>query len=337
MNDKAAQDDGRNEQQLAHLIRTAGARAQPPAPASAAVREVVAAEWRQVVAERARRRTLTRRWSAAAAVLVAGLAVWLAVPRLQPDAALVAAVARTSGAVEVRNGAWIARWVPAQPGASLAVSAEVRAAAGARAALQFGSTSVRLDENSAVALLAPDRIALKRGAIYVDDVPGETGGPDLIVETAFGNVRHLGTQYEARLSDGALRVRVREGRVQVSGGQPAVEGRAGEQLTLLASGELHRGSVARADGEWAWIEAIAPDYDINDRPLLEFLRWVSRETGRGLSFGSPGAEATARDLILRGSVKGMAPRQALAAVLTTTDLRSTDSGTGLRIDFHAGD
>lgn len=325
-----------DEQRLAELIRRAGAREQPPAAAAQAVREAVAAEWRAVVAERRRRRALATRWSAAAAaVLVAGLAVWLAAPRVGPDAPLVASLERVSGPVQV-GGGLLAGWSAARAGTGLAQDAEIRSGAGGRAALRVGGASLRLDENSVLAMTGPDRIALRQGAIYVDAGEG-TANPPLVVETAYGEVRHLGTQYETRLTAGGLRVRVREGRVRLTAGPRSAEGAAGEQVTLAADGGLARAAVARSGGEWAWVEDIAPQFDMNDRTLLEFLRWVGRETGQQVTFDSPAAEQAARELVLRGSVAGLAPRQALSAVLTTTQLHGREAGDVLHIDFRTGD
>ncbi len=319
MNEQATDDEGRDERQLAALIRDAGRREQPGSAAVAAARAAVAAEWRQVVAARARRRAVTRRWSLAAAVALAGVAIWLALPQLAPGV-VVAAVERSEGRIESRPDGWLSRWSPVAAGAALASGTALRAAPGARVALRVGDISVRVDAGSVIALAAPDRIELRRGALYVDS-RGEAAA-ELVIDTPYGNVRHLGTQYETRLDDAALRVRVREGRVQVAAAGRAIEARAGEQLTLAAGGAVSRERVAPSGGEWAWTEAIAPAFDIDEHSLYEFLRWVGRETGRELVFATPAAEKNARELILRGSVRGMTPGEALAAVLVTTPLQA---------------
>jgi len=323
----------RDEESLAGLIRQAGARERPDPAAVQKARNAVAAEWRAVISARQRQRARVLRWSAAAGVAVAGLAVWMAAPLvMRPGAATVATLARVSGPVQMDvNG-----WSPVQAGAAVPAGGELRSADGGRAALRIGAVLVRMDQQSAVEVLAADRIVLKRGAVYIDAGSDGSDSP-LVVETPYGEVRHLGTQYETRLTADGLRVRVREGRVQLNGADGAVQGTIGEQLVLLAAGGVRRERVARAGGEWAWIESVSPDYDINDRPLIEFLNWVARETGREVRFDSPGSERLARDLVMRGSVKGMAPSQALAAVLITTELQSSESGEVLRIGLKTGD
>ncbi len=334
MSDRSVRETDRDEQQIGQIIRHAGARAQPPAATRAVVREATAAEWRAVVAARARRRSF--RWSVAAAAAVAGVTVWLVVPLVQAPAAVVAAVSRVSGPVDV-GGGMFSGFVPVRPGAAVMAAAELRSGPGGRLALQMGGASVRMDEESAMTMTAPGRIALTRGAIYVDADPAASGSPPLVVETPYGTVEHLGTQYEARLGGSAVRVRVREGRVRILEGQLSVEGGAGEQMTVSAAGHVQREAIARTGADWAWAGEIAPPFDIENRPLAGFLRWVGRETGREIVFSSPASEEEASRVVLRGSVEGLTPERALGAVLATTRFAYREAPGRVVIDFKAGD
>jgi hypothetical protein len=65
----------------------------------------------------------------------------------------------------------------------------------------------------------------------------------------------------------------------------------------------------------------APAFDINDRPLADFLLWVARETGRTIVYRSAAAESAAREVRLNGSIAGLDPDTALTTVLSTTQLR----------------
>lgn len=334
MNDRITQGTDRDEHQLAEIIRHAGSRAQPPAAVRDAVREATAAEWRAVVASRARRSRL--RWSVAAAAVAAGLTVWITVPLVQPPAAVVASVTRVGGPVD-SGGGLFASPAPMQPGAAVMAATEIRSGPGGRVALQMGGTSVRMDEQSTIRMIAPGRIALARGAIYVDADPAVAGSSPLVIETEYGTVQHLGTQFETRLAGGGMRVRVREGQVRIMGGQVSVESAAGEQVTLLRTGDLQRESVPRTGGEWAWVGEIAPPYDIDNKPLAGFLHWIGRETGREIVFSSAESEAEAARVILRGSVEGLTPERALTAVLATTRFGYTEAPGRVLIDFKAGD
>ncbi len=83
--------------------------------------------------------------------------------------------------------------------------------------------------------------------------------------------------------------------------------------------------------------AAVREYEINDHPLIDFLRWVSREMGWDVYFGSPESERVAQEIIMQGSIRGLSPAQALSAVLTTTRLRSSQEGSRLRIDLRTDD
>ena len=334
MSDRITEEAEGNERQLGEIIRHAGSREQPPAAVRDAVRQATAAEWRAVAAARARRRSL--RLSMTAAAAVAGLTVWVVLPLMQAPAAVVAAVTRVSGPVDVGGGVFSTA-TPIRPGGAVMAAAEIRSGPGGRVALQMGGTSVRMDEESAMTMTAPGRIALTRGAIYVDSGAAASGLLPLVIDTPYATVEHLGTQYEARLAGDGVRVRVREGRVRLLEGDVSVEGGAGEQVTVSGSGDVRREPVASTDAGWAWAGEIAPPFDIENKPLAGFLQWVGRETGREVVFESPASEGEAARVVLRGSVAGLAPERALAAVLATTRLAYREAPGRLLIDFKAGD
>ena len=293
-----------DEEALGRLVREAGPRQSPPAAAIDVVREAAYSEWKSVVAQRKRRRRV--QWSALAAsiaVISAGLAVRVSGPGFLAPRGPVAMINRLSGMVEINNGRSNQGWFPAHVDDGLSISQDVRTGTGGRAALRIGhSVSVRLAENTAIELTGSDHISLIAGAIYVDS--GERPGADqLVIDTPFGSASHLGTQYEVRLVDDAVRLRVREGRVEFrqhrdpyAANAPTVIGTAGEQLTITRGGSMERVSVARYGESWAWISEVAPVFDIENRSLLEFLHWAGRETGQQLVFATPESESEARKL-----------------------------------------
>ena len=176
-----------------------------------------------------------------------------------------------------------------------------------------------------------------RGAVYVDS--GMNSQPDnerLQIETPAGAVRHVGTQYEVRLVDTGVRIAVREGKVELNtkagDTQHAV---AGEFMTVSGSGAIHRAALSRDDPSWVWAAEAAPRFDIDGRPLADFLAWAARETGRDVVFASPEIEAEASRVILSGSIEGLGPAAALNAVLPTTPLRGEERDGQLVISFAA--
>ena len=137
-----------------------------------------------------------------------------------------------------------------------------------------------------------------------------------------GEVAHVGTQFEVTLLDVHDRVwvRVREGQVALRGpaGQTALAG-AGTELIARADGGVTRQSIATSGHDWAWVEALAPEFEIENRLLGDYLQWVSRETGRSLALDA-GAQKQAATTRLHGSVHGLTVLDSLDAVLETSAL-----------------
>ncbi len=336
MNDERGDDDTGtdDERELAALLRAAGPRMPPPPGMAEAMRTAVAAEWRVTVASRAaamRRRRL--HWVAAAAsVAVAGVAVWLALPRL-PTPRDLATVARLDGPVEIRRGDQ-GSWQSLDARRHLQAGDEVRTGVGGRVALRRADgLELRLDAGTMLALTEADEATLETGRVYVDTGTGARRVDDFVVATALGDVRHLGTQYSAALGAGALEVAVREGRVTIAGRREPIVAQAGEAMTVVADGTVQRRAIAPNDAAWGWAQAIAPACVIDGHSLNEFLVWAARETGSQLVYASTDVARVAEGTELKGSVAGMAPASAVAAVMTTTPaLRHRFAGTQLRIE-----
>ena len=318
----------RNEDSgLAQLVRAAGRREAPPAAMASQVRDAVRAEWRAAVTARARRRQWSR-YAVAAGISAVAAGAWLLQPlqmRTAP-AAEIASVARITGPVQYRDADG-GEWSSATTRTVLHEHEQIRTAGGARAALawQHGA-GVRIDENT-LATLDGDRIVLERGAVFIDTGEGGQSSDAPLVATALGTVRHLGTSYEVRVADEALRVSVRHGTIQVERAGAVDRGTAGEQLRVDSAGQVERTTVAAWDARWNWLHSVTPPLDIEGRSVADFLQWAGRETGRSVVYGSPAARAAAERIVLHGTIEGLDPATALRAVLSTTRLQhATDGG-----------
>jgi ferric-dicitrate binding protein FerR (iron transport regulator) len=182
--------------------------------------------------------------------------------------------------------------------------------------------SLRLDHDTRIEFVDAGHVDLLSGAVYVDAGTTPSASRSLRVGTPAGVVWHVGTQYEARIVKGATRIRVREGRVDVMPEQgTAQSAHVGEELLVSTSGNVARGSIAPSDPGWQWAAKAAPSFEIDGRPVHEFLIWVGREVGREIVFLTPQSKAEAERAVLSGSVDGLAPAEALAAVLPATSLR----------------
>ncbi len=326
----------RREEALQRLLKFAGPRREPPAAMTERIYGAALDTWEQTTRARVRARRIG--FAALAATVLLGIAVtWrLALtPELVPAAA-AARIDRIVGAVDLRRDAPGQDWQRlTAPGATLHPGDEIRTGAAGRLALRTAEGfSVRLDHVSSIQLLAATHIELTRGRLYADSGAYAGDGPGITIDTPLGVARDIGTQFELRLAGEQLSVRVREGRVALAhpGGRADIT--AGVQLLVNAGGVATRSEFSAQDAAWRWAEEVAPAFDTDGRTLLDYLRWVARETGRELEFSSNAAASAAAATILRGSVPGtLAPSDSLSPVLATTRFHHTLRGQALVVSL----
>lgn len=320
-----AEADGAGEGDLSRVLRAAGRRIEPPADMKEEMYAALHAQWRAMLAER-RHSSRRRRQMFAAAAGIAAVAVagWLLREPLIGSGRAVASLGGVFGAVSVDRG-WLVAERAAQSGQQIYAGDEVRTGRAAGAQIELaGGIRLQFDADTHVAFASPQRLLVDAGAAYVDVRSSAAAQvTPLSIETPLGVVRHLGTQYEVRLAGAGLQVTVREGRVELTGRDGAKQtGAAGERLTLGADGQLVRTSVSPDAPDWRWAGIAPGPFVIENRPLAQFLTWVGQQLGREIVYSTADSEAEAQRVILRGSIAGLTPEQALTAVLSTTRLRS---------------
>ena len=101
---------------------------------------------------------------------------------------------------------------------------------------------------------------------------------------------------------------------------PIYEANAGDELTLDGAGDVVRRTVPVYGDDWAWARAVARPFGIEGRSLHQFLSWMVGENGWQLRFTDAAVEQKARATILHGSIEGLTPEEALAAVLPSTGM-----------------
>ena len=300
---------------LEELLRKAGTRVEPPADMMRDVQSAVHAEWRQVVAARQQRRTFV--WATAASVCALAIGATIGLRMMNEQGRPVATLQRAEG--EILVAADGSHWSRINAGQHIAVGDYVRS--DARAALQLDNgLALRIDRGTAFKIDSSERLALSAGAVYVDAQP-KSAVDTFIVATHAGAVRHLGTQYQVRMRVDGIDVSVREGRVVVENETSSTVATAGERLEISKQGSVQRGTILPTDAQWQWASEVAPPFVIENASLSTFLNWIARETGRALVYESPRAQTAAANVKLHGSIDGLAPDVALAAVLATTPLR----------------
>ena len=310
-----------DEDPTAQLLRLAGPRSPVPAARTARVRAAVQARWQHGTRRRAIRRRIVAASAFVAATAVAGLVVGrfgLAGSRGVPGDP-VAVVERVSGrplrVIDSRDGRLAAALTREDP---IRVGEWIETDARASVALRFpDGTSVRLDAGSRARPVASSTIELLAGAVYVD-TGRESGGFE--VRTASATARDIGTQFEVRLVEGAVRLRVRTGVVELSDRTRSVSGRAGTEITLTASGAVSR-PIASYGSEWDWTARVSPPLHIEGMSLARFLDRLGREHGWAVRFADAALAREASNIVLHGSVDGLPPHDAVDVAITTSGLR----------------
>jgi ferric-dicitrate binding protein FerR (iron transport regulator) len=302
------------------LIRLAGERERPSAPATGRARAAAEEAWRRMLAQEPPARArfeLPLAFAAVLALAVLGFLVWKPREASQPPVQVARVVALGGTATLIENGPRtpVAKDAPVMSGASL-VTGQGRAAVSFAEAL-----SLRLDHDTRLRFDAHDRVTLLQGALYVDS-GGLGTGPPLTIATPAGEVRHVGTQFQVRVSGDGTSIRVREGRVslQRGAGEYTRMVAAGDELELRGAEERWRRGLVSYGADWDWAASLAPALAIEDRPLAEFLAWMAREQGWQVHYRDEQAQQRTLDIRLHGSLEGLDAHAMLERVALVTGI-----------------
>jgi ferric-dicitrate binding protein FerR (iron transport regulator) len=303
----------------------------PPAPKhrEARVRAAVHQHWKTTTRKRTvRRRALIASLAGVAATLLLVIAAppWRFVGQRfgfvgQPFRAAtgpareVAVVERIEGSESYRSSG--DRQVRLASGVPIREGEEVTTDPRSRLALRFeDGPSLRLDAASRVRLLSASEVELSAGALYLD-TESETG---FRIRTPFAEVRDIGTQFEVRVMDHAVRVRVRSGLAELRRDGRSIVGRPGTEITLSPF-RADSQPVATHGSPWEWTGVVAPPIEIEGVPLAHFLDRIVREHGWTLTYSDPGLAREAARIVLHGSVAGLDPSQTVQVAMLTSGFR----------------
>ena len=317
----------RSDEAFAELLGKVPPRSAPPAADEALIREAVHAKWQLVSGRHVRRRHITS-FALAASVLLAVFATMnlLRDPVSDIRNQQMATIEKQFGDISVNARiAGDVEMAVIEGGAVVETGSESGLALG-----WHDGGSLRIDENTMVVFEAVNQIYLEYGRVYFDSregplslQPAKSGAVKLSIRTDHGVVRHLGTQYMTRVGADELVISVREGVVSIDGHVTA-RASAGQQFAISGSGEL---SISETNGidDWEWVEDATPAVNLNGRFVAEALEWVSRESGRTISYASEGAEMLAKQAQLRGDME-LPPTRALEIFMMTVDLNARIEG-----------
>ncbi|MEM7482031.1 MAG: FecR domain-containing protein [Acidobacteriota bacterium] len=319
------------EDEVARLLSLVPAPEPVPVEALARSRSLAREEWRSVV-----RRGRRRRWAlgAVAAAAVGLVASWFAFdPWGSTAPRQVAVVEAIHGAVTLSQGGERAGRL-LRTGDELDSRTVLETASDGRVSLRWADgQSLRMDVDSLVHLESPRHLRLARGAVYFDS--GEfsaAADPRLEIRTDYGTVWDIGTQFEVRVRNQRLRVRVREGLVRVDQGKRSLEAGIGEELTIHSSGAVKRSSVSLHGDPWKWHLAVSPPFELEGSTLRQFLGWAARETGWRIEFSDAELERRVLGITLHGDLTGVTAEQAFPAVLETCGLVHRERDGVVRIE-----
>ncbi len=291
---------------VASLIRSAGRRVEPPEDAYRQVLAAATGAYRAKVTRR--RQRLWGLWASAAAAAVLGLAVVIQWARPTTERGELARVVRVIGSAELAQDGALAD-ARRGPGTRLARHRRPGSHAG-RWTRRAGAVRRRIAQNRVrdrgeAGCAGPTvRAAAARSTWTAAPFPACGGSRST---TPAGTARDVGTQFELQVEGTALRLRVREGLVSIDRGGQLLTGVAGEQIAIDVLGSVGRDVIAPDAEAWQWTESLAPTPDVDGRPAAELIAWVARETGRRLRYESPLVEQRARQVILHGNIRNLAP------------------------------
>ena len=307
-----------------------GLRRQPlDAAALARMRASVRAEFDALHGWRAGRRRWPM-WAASIAAALAGITVLMALylfqgeegPRLGRVVRIERGSLQTATNFLRRHDLGVGADVPSQEAITSLGSSLIALESGGR---------LRVAPGTSLEGVSATEIVLRSGRVYLDF---PQGAGRFVLRTSAGTFEHIGTRFEAVVSDGETRIRVREGSVRVNTAAAAQLVRGGTEVVISNGGAVTRRALQTYGPDWAWVESIAPDFEIENRELADFLTWVARETGRRVEFADDRAREVAGHTLMHGSVHGLAPLTALQQVLSTTSLRYEVHDDVIRVSSH---
>ena len=323
MNDLPQSTGAGEEDQAVQLLRAAGPRPLAPAARAARVREALHERWQAGRRWRVlQRRALTATallTAAAALVVVAGqMASGDRSPAPREAGAIVAAVERIDGQPRVADGTRSGERRPIAVNDPVRSGDWVETDREARVGLRFpDGTSARLDHGSRARLLSANALELTSGAVYIDS---ERSSRQFEVQTSLATAHDIGTQFEVRLIDSALRLRVRTGSVELRSGTRSVSGHAGTEVRFTAASAVSR-PIAPFGPEWDWTASLVPPLATEGMALSTFLERTAREHGWTMRYQDPALAAEVSRIVLHGSYEGLPPTDAVEVAMTTSGLR----------------
>ncbi len=311
------------DEMLDSLFQHASRRPRAPAEVEAAIRAATYTEWQKVSRQRKHRRYLAGFAVAASIILAVTLVVSLQKPAPSPVATdQLAQLDAQSGEVFVHDLRDDDSTAHLLKNNTLFAGQVISTNAGARLALAWNSgESIRLDENSKLALLSVSEIELISGRVYIDTHHATGTGRSFVIQTVAGPIRHVGTQYLAGIEGQTVILAVREGEVLLGAGKSDIRIQKGELASVGPSGRPDIRPIEVFGTMWEWTSLVTPELILDGMSAFDLIRWAGRETGHEVEFIDAATQDLAMETDLRGRVS-LTPERALELVLQTSDIEA---------------
>ncbi|SFD63442.1 FecR family protein [Pseudoalteromonas denitrificans] len=181
--------------------------------------------------------------------------------------------------------------------------------------------NLRLNHNSQIIVNSNNEFTLSFGTVYFDSGISKKRKSPITIHTLHGQIQDIGTQFSVTSHQENIKIRVREGLVNLNNEQGVQSLEAGYQLTGKSEGIFEKTMLSPRDKEWNWVNNAAPEFDLEGKSLYQFLIWLSREHALKLVFSQSHIEKLSQFIILHGDVKDLNLQQALLSVFSTTELK----------------
>lgn len=264
----------------------------------------------------------------AALVVVTQLDTGIVDPVAAPDAVLV----RSAGTATTLNGRPIEEVIPVNAPLRFKSGDIIATGADSAIAINWSTTgSLRMGAGSEITLASNEGIRLTSGEIYYDSRSfNASDATPIEVETDFGTIHHVGTQFLASVDSAGAKISVREGQVTFGNESKSVLIKAGESGYIDENVNATISPISANDSSWSWATNVAPDWNVDGRSTMEIIHWLARETGLAVEFESELAREYAISDRIRG-IREIEPIRALSIIPVATELRFEINDAAIRI------
>lgn len=300
------------EDLLKRLLHLAGPRPLPPEQMRSEVKEQVHRVWQKRVR---RRRWMRTSAAVAATLLVAVIGVSVLDPvGTSPPPEVVGKVLKVAGTL-IRVDGENARLSARSP---LYRNGIVQSSTDGGVSLRLSNgASLRLGPATRVKLMSGFVLELQMGKLYLDTVDARPN-VQFEVQTAFGTIKDIGTQFEVQTQTESVRVRVRDGEVFLETHSTAHHASRGEALEADVTGNVVLSSFSPVHADWNWVIDFTPQFETDNAKVADLIAWAARETGRTVVYSDALTRNRASLTRIHGSITNRSPIDTMITALSAT-------------------